>query len=391
MAGIYADIPEYASQQQAIDRKRKIADMLQQQSLEASPNQIPQRGFAPDTALPNAIAKIAQAFFGAQAAKAADTKQADLGRDYTTKKDNAIQQFKTDFLPEGSQPMPQSNVRGDVMQISRTPEEIAAATPRTSEQKRQAVIGAMTSPYKEVQATGKAFSAYEQQDQARALAAQQKADAAIIENTNRVDRDQKHAELMKSLQDKKLASAEGIAANKVDTKTNAAGIKAEEKQKTKDEAKIGFTGSLDSLEKAYLDLDKLGGITNPDKSSMSNLGAALSSSGAGQVMGGAFGTQEQALRKQISGTIPLLVLDIKNLTGASAQQMNSNVELQNFMKAASDPKSDLKSNLILLKNLREKYVGKAQVAPVSSAQHGETRTLPDGRVMVKTPAGWVQQ
>lgn len=131
--------------------------------------------------------------------------------------------------------------------------------------------------------------------------------------------------------------------------------KQAEKAKVKEDAKVGFASSIDFLEEQYRKLDKLGGIVNPDRSGISNIGSRIASSEVGQFLGGAVGTDEQVLRNQINGTIPLLVLDIKNVTGASAQQMNSNIELQNFLRAASNPKTDIKTVLQLLKNLKEKY------------------------------------
>jgi hypothetical protein len=116
MAGMYSDIPELAAEQEQIARRRRIAEMLQQQALEPTPNQIPQRGFASNTALPNAVAKIAQAYFGNKKAQEADTAQGALGEramgmqtgerqkivDALTPKEEV--QFKPDMMPEEQNP-----------------------------------------------------------------------------------------------------------------------------------------------------------------------------------------------------------------------------------------------------------------------------------------------
>jgi len=144
------------------------------------------------------------------------------------------------------------------------------------------------------------------------------------------------------------------------SKTDLAAEKKADKQTIKDKYAEGFNTSIDFLEQQYIELNKLGGIVNPQASTISNLGSRIASSFVGQTLGGMVGTKEQKLRDDIMGTIPLLVLDIKNVTGASAQQMNSNIELQNFLRAASDPKTNIETVLVLLKNLKTKYTGAAK-------------------------------
>jgi len=163
----------------------------------------------------------------------------------------------------------------------------------------------------------------------------------------------------------KLQIAEMTAGTKnavYDAKKEAAQAKIDEKNQAKEEGKASFGQSLDELAAYYKQLDELGGIVNTDNSGLSNAISRAASSGIGQFTGGTFGTKEQELRDKIQGTIPLLVLDIKNITGASAQQMNSNVELQNFMRAASNPKTSVQTALKLLDNLKRKYKINGQVA-----------------------------
>jgi hypothetical protein len=99
-----------------------------------------------------------------------------------------------------------------------------------------------------------------------------------------------------------------------------------------------------TLNSYYDALDKNGGIVNPDKGMLSNLGASISSSGVGQAVGRAVGTENQSARNSIKQARPLLLQYIKNATGMSAQQMNSNVELKLWLEAATDPQLDVRAN-----------------------------------------------
>lgn len=154
-----------------------------------------------------------------------------------------------------------------------------------------------------------------------------------------------------------------------------------EKQKIKDDARKSFGQSIDSLIADYTELTRLGGIVNTANDGLPNAVSRIQSSGVGQFVGGVFGTEEQTLRDNIKGTIPLLILDIKNVTGASAQQMNSNVELENFKRAASDPKTSIQTVLKLLKNLKKKY-------NIDEAPQPEASGITDSSNMPQLPAGF---
>lgn len=137
--------------------------------------------------------------------------------------------------------------------------------------------------------------------------------------------------------------------------------KAAEAENKKVAGKQEFEDSLANLAQRYSALKEMGGITSTGQGGLSNLGASLSTSGIGQSIGGLFGTKEQSERNKIAGEVPLLTQAIKNATGMSAQQMNSNVELQTFLKALGDPRNDYEANIEILKNLSKKY-GTGEVA-----------------------------
>jgi hypothetical protein len=134
---------------------------------------------------------------------------------------------------------------------------------------------------------------------------------------------------------------------------------AQEKRETaatgKSEAKTQLTDIVGSLKKNYETLKEQGGIVSTTESGFGNLGARLSSSGLGQAVGGAVGAKTQEERQKIEQTRPLLLNLIKNATGMSAQQMNSNAEMQLYLNAATNPQLSYEANLEALKNLDKLY------------------------------------
>jgi hypothetical protein len=112
---------------------------------------------------------------------------------------------------------------------------------------------------------------------------------------------------------------------------------------------------VSSLADQYKGLLQEGGITNTAQGAMSNIGARFGSSAVGQFAAGFIGTKAQELRDSIAQTRPLIINAIKDSTGMSAQQLNSNVELQNFLKAATDPTLSIEANLKALNNLSKLY------------------------------------
>lgn len=128
-----------------------------------------------------------------------------------------------------------------------------------------------------------------------------------------------------------------------------------EKVTTKAEAKQQLSDTVSQLKQNYDELLKGGGITSTTATGRENLGAKLSTSGIGQMVGGAVGTKNQEQRQTIEQTRPLLLNLIKTATGMSAQQMNSNAEMNMYLKAATDPTLTYEANMTALKNLDKMF------------------------------------
>ncbi len=128
-----------------------------------------------------------------------------------------------------------------------------------------------------------------------------------------------------------------------------------------------FDTLIGNLRDNYNQLGAMGGITSTDKGPLSNVIAGTSSSGVGQAAGRLFGTQAQSVRNTIAQSRPLLLNAIKEATGMSAKQMDSNAELKMYLAAATDPTLDLQTNLNALNQLESLY-GKKGGAKEMTAQ-----------------------
>lgn len=128
---------------------------------------------------------------------------------------------------------------------------------------------------------------------------------------------------------------------------------AKDIQKTK--GAENFDTLIGGLRDAYTQLGKMGGITSTQQGPLSNLGAGIASSGIGQATGRMFGTEAQSIRNRIAQSRPLLLNAIKEATGMSAKQMDSNAELRMYLAAATDPTLDLQTNLNALDQLYALY------------------------------------
>jgi len=144
-----------------------------------------------------------------------------------------------------------------------------------------------------------------------------------------------------------------------------------QKDKTKQQAKEQLSGVVQQLNNSYDALEKGGGAVSTGQGTLANIGARLSSSGIGQTLGGAIGTENQRHRQEIAQTRPLLLNLIKEATGMSAQQMNSNAEMQLYLQAATDPKLTVEANRSALANLDKMFgLGLAQ-RPTESGANDE--------------------
>jgi hypothetical protein len=123
----------------------------------------------------------------------------------------------------------------------------------------------------------------------------------------------------------------------------------------RDIGRAGVDKDVAILEKKYNELAELGGIIDTNKGLIQNLSASAASSDIGQELSKSIGSKTQSIRNQIKSQIPALISSIRNSTGMSAKAMDSDNELQFYLKQATSEKVDIQSNLEALKQIKNKY------------------------------------
>lgn len=147
-------------------------------------------------------------------------------------------------------------------------------------------------------------------------------------------------------------------------------------------AKGDLSTIIDELKVSYSDLDRAGGITSTDRGWLSNIGASLGSSAAGQFGGKIIGSDDQKIREDIKSKIPLLMSAIKSATGKSASEINSIPEMQLLKSSVSDLTQPIQTVVKTLNDLDRLYGSKAPgVSPDASGAPTE------GKIQVNKKTG----
>jgi hypothetical protein len=172
-------------------------------------------------------------------------------------------------------------------------------------------------------------------------------------------------------------------------------IRQEKAQAKIDEQAKGqesFQSTLYNLRDEYETLNSLGSMKTDQNSSIANaLGVKLKTS-TGQLLGTKTGTAisniEQA-RKSI-------IQDIKNATGMSAGQLNSNFELQNMLATVTDPNSSYEAVQDQLNTLSQKFgTGEAifperiKLKQQANMVQGQAPVTTQSQVKSSAEKGWV--
>jgi hypothetical protein len=127
--------------------------------------------------------------------------------------------------------------------------------------------------------------------------------------------------------------------------------------------KAQLADDLDNLRASFEALDKMRSIPSTERNVLSNVASGIAATGVGQKAGQLFGTEAQVERDVINSARSRLVNSIKNATGMSAQQLNSNVELQTMLKSISDPGQSVQAALRIIDDIENAYVKGDGVLP----------------------------
>jgi hypothetical protein len=148
----------------------------------------------------------------------------------------------------------------------------------------------------------------------------------------------------------------------VDARTNRViGESGKEPKAIEREAKAAvgkneLASELDNIRAAYENLNQMRAIPSTGRNVLSNIAAGTAASGVGQTLGRLAGTPEQSERDVIKSGRLRLVNAIKNATGMSAQQLNSNVELKNMLDSVTDPSQSIETVNRILDQIQETYL-----------------------------------
>jgi hypothetical protein len=137
----------------------------------------------------------------------------------------------------------------------------------------------------------------------------------------------------------------------VSGKEPSAALREDKVKKGQDQA----LGILDDMRAAYDNLDRMKAIPSTERGALSNVTAGIAATGVGQLGGRMLGTKEQVERDVIRSSRLQLLNAIKQSTGMSAQQLNSNMELKSWLDAITDPSQSKESADRILDNI-EKFI-----------------------------------
>jgi hypothetical protein len=154
---------------------------------------------------------------------------------------------------------------------------------------------------------------------------------------------------------------------------SAAVIKAQERADKIAEGKESLSDTVEVAKILVSDLAKSGGMTSTSNGPLSNLITSLGTGTVGQVGGRVFGTANQAKRDELNSVRLQLFNSVKEATGMSASQLNSNVELKTWLSSLGGADMTKEANEAILNNISNRFLKgmpKATGMPSSNAPQG---------------------
>ena len=113
---------------------------------------------------------------------------------------------------------------------------------------------------------------------------------------------------------------------------------------------------IDNMREHYRVLNEAAAIPSSERGTASNVQAWARGSTAGQLGGRMIGSKEQDARNQIQSARLRIMNAIKNATGMSAQQLNSNVELKTWLDSLTSLTGSYESNIGILDSLESAFL-----------------------------------
>lgn len=400
MAGTVPQLDEYGVELSSIDRRRKLAEGLFQQGME---NQLPQTlpgGITPRISPFQGLARVLQGYLGGKTMEDADERTKALSAKHSERLAAAL----------GGMPMPTTqttdNWQGDPSVPGDSVNKPQTTTTQPTMQQQAGWLGQLSGVGPDAVAIGNTLLGHQQ----KTYENEENRSARLLQTAMQLDARSQDRELSMAQRAEAQASAEALrrelasgqqqfqasqsqnqrqfmeeqqrraAADRQALVTAQAGIakippgfratpdgnlqaipggpadlKTQKQAETVDSGRSTVSGLVTTLRDYYDQLHMSGGITDPKAGLSTNLAAGIASSGPGQAIGRLVGTQNQSARNAIAQQRPLLLNAIKQATGMSAKQMDSNAELKLYLSAATDPTLDIEANRAALEQLDKLY------------------------------------
>jgi hypothetical protein len=148
---------------------------------------------------------------------------------------------------------------------------------------------------------------------------------------------------------------------------SAAVLKAQEKADKVAEGQAGLSDTVEVAKTLVNDIASKGGMTSTSQGPLANLVTSLGSGTIGQIGGRLVGTEVQAKRDELKSIRLQLLNSIKEATGMSSQQLNSNMELKTWLDSLGADNMTKEANLAILNNISNRYLKGAVKAPEANA------------------------
>lgn len=139
---------------------------------------------------------------------------------------------------------------------------------------------------------------------------------------------------------------------------SAAVLKAQEKADKMAEGQAGLADTVSVAKTLVNDIADMGGMTTTSKGALANLMTSLGTGTVGQAGARLVGTSTQAKRDELNSVRLQLFNAVKEATGMSSTQLNSNVELQTWLKSLGSDTMSKEANLAILNNIENRYLKK---------------------------------
>jgi hypothetical protein len=161
-----------------------------------------------------------------------------------------------------------------------------------------------------------------------------------------------------------LVSKDVYESQKMKLKKEAQKVEQESNEKEKGQEQLDNV--LDEMANKLTKLKDMGGIVSEEAGVLSNIGSSLANKDngyffgvipSGQELGRTFGTKEQTIRDELVTMRNVVLRAVKKATGMSAQEMNSNAELQLMLNSVDNPSASYEARINTLKTLSEMYGG----------------------------------